>query len=127
MPPFALTVNSGSNSIISDFLAPSKTSFRQLSLNVSNDSLVRLAGKVVGITAGDTRIDTVGISAMQHGKFLLYRARMNNRPGTFDEFAHVNVTGFLADRNLALFLNQSISRMRPALSSVSMSPWPTLC
>ncbi len=107
LPRFVLSVNSGANSIISDFLAPSKTSFRQLSLNIDNDSLFHLNGAATGIKTGDTRIDSVGISAMQHGKFLLYRAKMNNRPGTFDSFAHVDVTGFLADQNLALFLNQS--------------------
>ncbi len=107
LPRFALALKSGKNSVLSDFLSPSKASVDTLNFIARNDSLISLNGYLNKIAFGETRIDTVTISALQHRKFLLYKLSMNNRPGVFDEFAHVNVNGFLANENLSLFVNQS--------------------
>lgn len=107
LPPFVLDLHSGSRSVLSGLLEPSKTSFRSLNLNVRNDSLMRMTADALGIAVGDTRIDTVKINAFQHRKYLVFRGAMNNRPGTFDDFAHVNVSGFIANENLSVFVNQS--------------------
>ena len=107
LPGFALDINCGSNSVISDFLSPSNASIGDFRFMARNDSLISLNGYAHNIAFGETRIDTVAISALQHGKFLVYRMEMNNRPGVFDEFAHVDVSGFLAKENLSLFVTQS--------------------
>ena len=107
LPPFVLDIQSGRKSVLSSLLEPSKTSFNTLSLNMRNDSLMRIAGEAYGIAVGDTRIDSVRLNAFQHGKYLVFRAAMNNRPGTFDDFAHVNASGFIANENLSVFVNQS--------------------
>ncbi len=107
LPPFVLELQSGRKSILSGLLEPSKASFNSLSLNMRNDSLMRMNGDAYGIAFGDTRIDTVKINAFQHGKYLVFRASMNNRPGTFDDFAHVTASGFIANENLSVFVNQS--------------------
>ena len=107
LPQFALAVNAGRNSVISDFLSPSKASIDTISFMARNDSLISLNGYVNKIAFGETKIDTVTVSALQHRKFLVYKLAMNNRPGVFDEFAHVNVNGFLANENLSLFVTQS--------------------
>lgn len=107
LPPFVLDFKSGSKSILSGLLEPSKTSFKNLSLNVRNDSLMRMTGDAYGIAVGDTHIDSVTFNAFQHGKYLVFRASMNNRPGTFDDFAHVNASGFIANENLSVFVKQS--------------------
>lgn len=107
LPRFALALKSGKNSVLSDFLSPSKASIDTLNFMARNDSLISLNGYLNKIAFGETRIDTVTISALQHRKFLVYKISMNNRPGVFDEFAHVNVNGFLANENLSLFVNQS--------------------
>lgn len=107
LPPFAFDLTVGDRSIIADFLAPSRTSIHAIDFNVHNDSLLHFTGLAQGIKAGDTRIDSISISGSQHGKFLLYKLMMNNRPGTWNEFAHVDATGFIADSNLSLFFNQS--------------------
>lgn len=107
LPRFALDFRSGSNSVLSGLLAASKTSFDTLNLNMSNDSLMRLSAAAYGINVGETSIDSVTVNAFQHGKYLVYRAAMNNRPGTFDDFAHVTAAGFLANENFSIFVNQS--------------------
>lgn len=107
LPRFVLNVNATPGSVIDDFLSESKTSFRSIDLAFDNDSLINVFAKVNGLKVGDTRTDSITFSALQHGKFLVYSASMNNRPGTFDAFAHVALSGYLANENLALFLNQS--------------------
>lgn len=106
MPEFMLKLSSGANSIVSDFLDPSRTSIRKYELQLSNDSLINMQGYLLGIKSGETKVDTITLSAMQHKQFLVYKLDMNNRPGTFDAFAHVNATGFIANNNISLFLNQ---------------------
>ncbi len=107
LPRFIFNLNATPGSVIDDFLSDSKTSFRAIDLAFDNDSLINVHAKVNGLKVGDTRTDSITFSALQHGKFLVYSASMNNRPGTFDEFAHVALSGYLANENLALFLNQS--------------------
>lgn len=107
LPPFALDIRSGRQSIVADYLAASKTSVNDYTLRLLNDSLISIQADAHGIAANTTRIDTVSFSALQHGKYLVFHGGMNNRPGTFDEFAHVKLSGFIADENLSAFVNQS--------------------
>lgn len=107
LPPFALDIRSGRQSIVADYLAASKTSVNDYSLRLLNDSLISIQADAHGIIANTTRIDTVSFSALQHGKYLVFHGGMNNRPGTFDEFAHVKLSGFIAEENISAFVNQS--------------------
>lgn len=107
LPPFALDLNSGANSVISDFLEPVKMSFNSLKFNMSTDTIITMNAAVDGFKTGNTQLDSIAFNALQHGKFLVYKINVNNRPGTMDDFAHVNATGFLANENFSLFLNQS--------------------
>lgn len=107
LPRFVFNVSATPGSILDDFMSESKTSFRSIDMAFVNDSLINIYAKVNGLKVGDTRTDSITFSALQHGKFLVYSASMNNRPGTFDAFAHVALSGYLANENLALFLNQS--------------------
>jgi len=107
LPPFALDIRSGRQSIVADYLAAGKTSVNDYTLSLLNDSLISIQADAHGIIANTTKIDTVSFSALQHGKYLVFHGGMNNRPGTFDEFAHVKLSGFIADENLSAFINQS--------------------
>ncbi|MCM1504594.1 MAG: translocation/assembly module TamB [Muribaculum sp.] len=107
LPPLALTIKSGRQSLVSDYLSASKTSINDFTLNVINDSLISLQADAHGIVSNTTKIDTITFSALQHGKYLIYKGAMNNNPGSFDQFAHVRLSGFIADENLAAFINQS--------------------
>lgn len=106
LPHFALGITGGANSLLTDVLSPSKAAIDTLSFTARNDSLISLNGFMNKMQFGETKIDTVTVSALQHGRYLIYRAEMNNRPGTFDEFAHVRAIGFIANQNLALYVNQ---------------------
>ncbi len=107
LPQFSLTLAGGSGNVINNILSSSDMSMGSLELAMVNDSLFNIHGIVEGMRMGDTRIDTVSFSALQHSKFLIYKAAIDNRPGTFDNFAHVAINGYLADDKVAAFVKQN--------------------
>lgn len=107
LPPFMLDVSAGAGeNLLASVLKSSDTEIRSLSLAMANDSIITLGAAATGISAGSTRIDSVSLSAMQHGEFLIYRVAMNNRPGTFDDFAHVDLSGYAGYNGLSAFFDQ---------------------
>ena len=107
LPQLDITLNSGADNAIVRFLAQDGgMSFNYAQATFRNDSLFNLNANVNGISAGTTRIDTLEFGAVQHGKFLAFKGSVNNRPGTLDEFAQVNLSGFVADDKAGLLLGQ---------------------
>lgn len=106
LPPLSLDVKAGRTNIINSYLAGSDIGFNTLDFSLSNDTLINADGRLTGFHSGTTRIDTLDLTLAQRGKYLRYTAEINNAPGTMDEWAHVNVSGYLADETLALLLKQ---------------------
>lgn len=106
LPHFNLAVNGAGNNIVTDYLAGSDMGLQSLTLNARNDSLIAFGAQVEEFHTGSTRLDTLTFRAIQHGKFLVYNATMNNRRGTLDDFAHVNARGYLANDKLGIFIKQ---------------------
>lgn len=106
LPPFVLNLKAGDNNVLTNYLAGSDISFKRLDLNAANDSLITLHAMANGIKSGETKIDTVAIDMRQRGEYLLYEARMNNRPGTFDQFANVTARGYINADRVALLMKQ---------------------
>ncbi len=106
LPPFDFSLDAGRRNFVADYLAASKTSFRSLNMTAHNDTLLSLNSRMLQFRSGDTRIDTIDVSASQHGKYLVYKASINNRPGTMDAFAHVNLNGFIGDDKAHVLLRQ---------------------
>lgn len=106
LPPFTLDVNAGNNNAITDILADSKMGFKYLSMTAVNDSSLTFDANVLGFHTETIKTDTLTFDLAQYGPRLIYAARINNRPGTFDEWAHVNIDGYLADNRLGFTLAQ---------------------
>lgn len=106
LPRFTLSLNSGADNIITDYLAGSDMGLQSLTFNARNDSLIAIGGSALQFRTGSTRLDTITFRALQHGKFLVYDASLNNRRGTLDDFAHVNARGYVANDKLGLFVKQ---------------------
>ncbi|MDE6460670.1 MAG: translocation/assembly module TamB, partial [Paramuribaculum sp.] len=106
MPGIDLQLASGPNNFIASYLASLGIQFNSAKANFRNDSLFSLSTDILGFSSGTTRLDTISFGAVQHGKFLPFKGAVNNRPGTFDNFAHVNISGFLADDKFGFMLNQ---------------------
>lgn len=105
-PSMDAAVTLGQNNIAASYLAPSGLSWRKITLNLHNDSLLSLHGQTLGLSNPSMRTDTISLDALQHGKYLVYTLAMNNRPGTFDDFAHVNLRGYLADDKASFLVRQ---------------------
>lgn len=109
LPPFSLMVNMGPENIASEYLASSGITIGNAAFTASNDSLISFNGALLGLQTGTTKLDTITVSGRQHGSYLAYSAAMNNRPGTFDEFAHVALSGFMGhDRLSAMLIQKNI-------------------
>ena len=106
MPGVDLRLQSGPNNFVASYLASTGIEYLNAKANFRNDSLFSLSTDILGFSSGTTRLDTISFGAVQHGKFLPFKGSVNNRPGTFDEFAHINISGFLADDKFGFMLNQ---------------------
>lgn len=106
IPPMDMLVTARQRNLISEYLRSSRIGFNSASLHFHNDTLLNLNANIKRLITGDTRFDTITFDANQHGKFLAYKATVNNRPGTLDNFAHVELNGFVADDRVSVFLRQ---------------------
>lgn len=94
LPPFNLSLAAGSDNLINDYLRPQQMSFGSLDLTARRDSTISVDARALALRSGESlRIDTVVASIRQHGSALTLDVDMDNRPGTFDEFAHVCLAG----------------------------------
>lgn len=108
LPHMALYVDMGPMSPITELLTQhSGMKFSHAYLQFTNDSLITMQANVSDFVSGSTRLDNINFDANQHGKYLVYTAQVNNRPGTMDDFAHVSLNGFIADDKISAMLRQS--------------------
>lgn len=106
LPRFHLNANASGRGLLNEFLTPTGIGIDTLSLSLSNDSLIRASGFLTGIRDGATRIDTVALAMTQRGGLIDYKVNIGNRPGTLDEFARVQLGGYLGGNRAALSLTQ---------------------
>lgn len=97
LPRFNLMMRSGANNLLAQQVAALGYNFNRVLVRASNKEQIDLSARLYGFKNESTAIDTLRVEAHQYGKILMYSGVMNNRPGTLDEFAHVDVEGYLAD------------------------------
>lgn len=93
LPQFDLSMKMGPNGIIQRYLAKYDIDFRDVDLTMRNDSNIYIDGSVLSLAIGETVIDTLTLKASEWNKYLRFDAHMGNRPGTWDEFAQVDIHG----------------------------------
>ncbi len=106
LPPFVLDINAGSNNAITDILNEDRMGFKRLAVNASNDSTLTFDLNMLGFYTPTMRLDTINMSLAQYGPRMIFTGHVDNRPGSFDEWAHVKLDGYLADNRLGLTLSQ---------------------
>lgn len=106
LPEFDLDVEAGTCNALHDYLATSGMRFSRLKLSAGNDSLVRIDALVEGLVSGETRLDKVDFAALQEGGRLNYNLKIDNEPGTMDDFAHVAGSGYIGGDRVMLSLRQ---------------------
>ncbi len=105
LPEFAMHFSAGRKNLLARYLGNSGIGFEGMQVNALNDSILRMNAGVERFATGSVTVDTLRFSARQDSSLLFFRADMDNNPGTFDDFAHVNVRGHLSDEKLHLMLD----------------------
>lgn len=106
LPKFNLNMTAGTNNVIEDYLSSTGTMFRHARINMSNDSIIRFDAEIDTLNVGDTQFDKINFNAFQRDEYLRYKLNIDNRPGTFDEFAQVQANGYIAENKLSVFVRQ---------------------
>lgn len=106
LPPFRLDATASGRGLIRQFLTATGMSADTLHATLSNDSLIRAGVEVGRFDTGSLRIDTATLSLSQRGSLIDYRLHIGNAPGTLDDFAKVNLNGYVGGNRASVFLTQ---------------------
>lgn len=106
LPAFTLDVNASGQGLIDQLLSPSGMRLDTVSLQLTKDSLIHGNIMALNFNSPSISLDTLTLNIKERGELLDYRAHLGNRPGTLDEFAKVNLNGYLGNNRVSAFLNQ---------------------
>jgi len=107
MPRFDLDMHMGADGLVQRYLQQYEVDFRHVSCEMSRDSSIYIDGRVQGISYGENNIDTITIHANElNNQYLAFNAHMGNRPGTWDDFATVDIEGGIKGQALDFMLRQ---------------------
>ena len=104
LPQFSLSVKSGRDNLVAQFLRDNGLDFNHFALSASNDSVARLSAQVLGFQKDNIKLDSISLNAFQRGGYLIYNANVANSPGTMDEFAQVAANGYFGNNRLNMLL-----------------------
>lgn len=107
LPPFVFAAKAGRNNILQQYLNSRGMQFSSVQLDASNDTLFGLSGIVQRLSMSGMLLDTITVEARERAGRLNYRLALGNKPGNLDEFAHVQIDGFLSGNSTRLFCTQS--------------------
>ena len=107
MPYFDFDMHMGTDGLVQRYLQQKEIDFRDISCEVSRDTSIYIDGRAHGISIAETTIDTITIHANElQNEYLAFNAHMGNRPGTWDEFATVDIEGGLKGSAIDFMLHQ---------------------
>lgn len=106
LPHFDLSLRASGNGLLDQLLLPTGIRVDTVWANINRDSLLRGDVNVRRINSGSMKIDTIGLNFSQRSQLIDYLFHMGNRPGTLDQFAQVDVRGYLGHNRISAFLNQ---------------------
>lgn len=106
LPVFTLDLNASGRGLIEQFLQPSGLAVDTIYGCISKDSLISGNIHALSLMTGSMDLDTISLNLQQRGNLLDYKAHLGNRPGTLDEFARVNLNGYIGANRLSAYLNQ---------------------
>ena len=106
LPQFRLDAEASGKGLIRQFLTATGMSVDTLFASISNDSLIRANLGTLHLNTGSMRIDSASLSLNQRGSLLDYRAHIGNAPDTLDEFAKVDLNGYVGGNRASIFLKQ---------------------
>ena len=104
--PFSLDIEAGPVNALNELLGQKGMAFDNLSVVAANDTNIYLKAKATEVRFNKMKFDDVAFDITQLGNRLDYMARVDNRPGTFDKWAHVLLDGYFDTNKLAVNVEQ---------------------
>lgn len=105
--PFSFDLEGGGNNALSQLLGESNIAFKRISVMAGNDTSLYVKANVYDFRMNDVKLDTINFDLRQFGQQLDYTASVNNRPGTFDQWAHVDLNGFFKTGEVGVNVRQA--------------------
>ena len=107
LPQFQLNMKVGPSGLVPRFLARYDVDVRHLACEIKNDSILNMDGTIHQLSVGTTAIDTITFQAHElTNKYLRFDLHMGNRPGTWDDFAQVDIRGGAKDSIVDFLVEQ---------------------
>ena len=106
LPQFDLSLSTPGAGLVDGFLEPTGISFGDFSMNLRNDSIISGDVDLTGLKTESLSLDTITLGINQRNNLLDYKLHLGNAPGTMDEFAKVNLSGYLASNRVSAYLTQ---------------------
>lgn len=106
LPPFTLRGGASGSGMMSQLLSSSGLSMDTVHFRLDNDSILRGGASVLAMNSGGLQFDTITLGLKERGSLLDYKLHLGERPGTMDEFANVNLNGYLGSNRLSAYLVQ---------------------
>lgn len=106
LPRFDLSVYSPGHGLVERFLKPTGIAFDSVAVDLKNDSIISGFADLWGLKTEKMEIDTISLDLQQRNYLLDYKLHIGNQPGNLDEFADVNVNGYVGGNRLSAYLTQ---------------------
>lgn len=106
LPAFDLNANIVGTGMVANFLRDSDMAIGDMTMNLHKDSVINGNVALNTLKTTSMRLDTITFNMSSRGEQIDYVAHIGNSPGTLDEFADVNVSGYLGGNSLSAFLTQ---------------------
>lgn len=106
LPRFNLSARIDGNGLLNDFMAGTGMNVDTLAFNLANDSLISGHVYAGSLNTGSMTLDTITLNLLERNKMLDYKIHLGNRPGSLDEFAQVNLNGYVGSNRISAFLTQ---------------------
>lgn len=106
LPPFDLQLNASGRGLMRQLLVSSGITLDTLYADLRNDDGLRGVVGLNNLTTTGIGIDTLSLNLADRGSLLDYKLHMGNRPGTLDEFAKVDINGYLGGNRASASLTQ---------------------
>ena len=106
MPPMDLSVKAKGKGMIKQVLAVAGVSVDSVDLRFSKSEKLAFDGYVRNFDFGAMRLDTVTLNMGDRGRMVDYRLHVGNQKGNLDEFAQVDLKGYIGGNRASASLTQ---------------------
>lgn len=106
LPMFRLRAAANDRGLLAGFLKPSGIKMDTLWVDLGKDTIVKGRIQTLNLATGSIAIDTIDLRLKQRGELMDYKLHAGNRKGTLDEFAKVDINGYLGTNRIGMMLNQ---------------------